>query len=67
MKIEFGVISQDGKTIGTARKEFRFGYHLAVHVTVNKGRGRREEKWFELDAPDLLAKIGDFAREHMYA
>ena len=60
MKISNGIImNQEGRKIGTATKEFKNGYHPAVMAVVGC-----YVKWFELDEPDLLAKIGDFAREY---
>ena len=53
MKIEAGKITtDDGKDIGTARLELKYGYHPAVLVEVGKAA-----KWFEADERDLLAKI----------
>lgn len=60
IKIEKGVITFNGKKVGTANKDFKFGYHPAVVVTIGK-----KNKWFELDESNLLAKIADFARENI--
>ncbi len=58
MEIINGQILDDSdKIIGTATKELKYGYHPAVKVTVGS-----HTKWFELDEPDLLAKIADFAK-----
>ena len=57
-RIENGIIYNDNGSLGTAKKDLKFGYHPAVIATVS---GKSE--WFELDEPDLLAKIADWARE----
>ena len=62
MNIENGVITtKSGKYVGTATKELKHGYHPAVKVVVHG-----VVVWFELDEPELLAKIADFAREQMH-
>ncbi len=60
MKIENGVITNQGRQIGTTAKEWnketkQMGLMVVVGCFV---------KWFELDEPDLLAKIADFARDY---
>jgi len=60
MKIENGEIYIGSKKVGSAVRDFKFGYHPAVVVTIN---GRH--KWFELDENNLLAKIADYIREIM--
>ena len=59
MKIENGIISDQGRKIGTVTKELKNGYHPAAMAVVGCF-----VKWFELDDPDLLAKIADFARDY---
>lgn len=58
MDIRNGQITDNGRFVGTAMHELKHGYHPAILVLVNG-----HEKWFEVDTPDLLAKIADFARE----
>lgn len=57
MEIRNGEITEGSRLIGTAVKDFKFGYHPAVKVNIQD-----KEKWFEFDEPDLLAKIADYAR-----
>jgi hypothetical protein len=56
--ISNGKISQDGKVVGTAMKDFKYGYHPAVLVKIGNVR-----EWFELDEPHMVYKI----REHVQA
>ena len=60
MKIDNGEIFYNGRKIGTAVKDLKFGYHPAVLVKIDN-----QKKWFELDEKDLLAKIADYAREEI--
>ena len=58
IEIEDGVITKDGKKIGTANKDFKYGYHPAVCVEV-----LGKTKWFELDTPELIDKIKAWAEK----
>jgi hypothetical protein len=59
IRIEQGEIFLNDRKVGTANKDLKYGYHPAVLVKVGE-----QQIYFEMDEPDLLAKIGDFAREH---
>ena len=55
--ISNGNISQDGKVVGTAMYDYKYGYHPAVLVKIGNVR-----KWFELGSPNLVHKIRKYAQ-----
>jgi hypothetical protein len=61
IRIENGDIYSGSIKVGTANKDLKHGYHPAIVVEMNDGN----HKWFEMDESDLLAKIADYAREHI--
>jgi hypothetical protein len=65
MQIQNGIISENGKKVGKAFRDFKYSYHPAIKVEIGSGP-KPHITWFELDEPDLLAKIADYAREHMH-
>jgi len=43
--IDEGVVSVDGLICGTVMREYKFGYHPAIEITVND-----KSQWLEIDA-----------------
>ena len=55
--IQNGRILQDGKVVGSAMRDFKYGYHPAVLVRIGK-----VQEWFELDESNLVHKILEYTK-----
>jgi hypothetical protein len=57
-----GTINFNGEKVGEAMKDFKYGYHPAVRVTLFKNG---TNKWFELDEENLVEKIKEYVLSKM--
>ena len=58
IEIKDGIITKDGKKIGTANQDLQYGYHPTVLVEV-LGKKKR----FGIETPKLIEKIKAYAEK----